>query len=334
MPNRRPTTAKLNDLDAKILRILLNDGRTGFDELAKAGKVTKNVAWKRFRVMEKKGIIKGATVQINYGHFGFAVNATLLISVNAEHVEHVMELISKIIEVQANRQYNCVYNVRAVACLRDLNELDTIKQTIKQKIPTIGLKTYIWTGVRNIPENLNLRGNSKYPDENVGQEKAKRASSPKPENPIDDLDKQITEKLTLDGRASFTQIAKQIGVSTETVINRYSKLREKGSLKASIQIDPKKIGYYSLVDFNIAFAVPGSMSNVIVDSLTKIPDIVNVTKVSGDYDLQGTAMVRDISESFAIQDQIARINGITKVEATARKIPDIWPAPHQHISTF
>jgi hypothetical protein len=66
----------------------------------------------------------------------------------------------------------------------------------------------------------------------------------------------------------------------------------------------------------------------------KIPDMIIITKISGDYDLQTTAMVRDISESFAIQDQIARITGITKVEASARKIPNRWPTPQQHISTF
>ena len=69
-----------------------------------------------------------------------------------------MELIGKITEVRAYRQYNSVYNVRAVATLRDLNELDHVKQVIKRKLPTLGLKTYIWTGVRNIPENLNLTG--------------------------------------------------------------------------------------------------------------------------------------------------------------------------------
>ena len=59
----------LNDLDAKILRILLKDGRTSYEELAEACKVTKNVVWKRCKAMEKKGIIMGATVQINYSHF-------------------------------------------------------------------------------------------------------------------------------------------------------------------------------------------------------------------------------------------------------------------------
>ena len=142
--------AKLNKLDAKILRVLLKDGRTSYDELAKECKVTKNAAWKRCKMIEKKGFIRGATVQINFSNFGFDALATLLISVNAQQIDEVMEFIGKITEIRAYRQYNSVYNVRATATLRDLNELDHVKQVIKQKLPTISLKTYIWTGVRNM----------------------------------------------------------------------------------------------------------------------------------------------------------------------------------------
>jgi DNA-binding Lrp family transcriptional regulator len=205
---------------------------------------------------------------------------------------------------------------------------------IKQRIPTIGLKTYIWTGVRNIPENLNLRGMLKHTKKKTRQDLDKTDGTPKVETSIDELDKQIMAKLALDGRASFTQIAKQIGVSTETVIKRYHKLREGGSIKVSIQIDPNKIGYSSILDFNIAFAGPNSLSDNVVESLIEIPNVIFLTRTSGDYDLQATAMIRDISESFAIQDQIARISGITKVVANARKIPYSWPTLQQHISTF
>ncbi len=325
---------KLNELDAKILKVLLKDGRMGYDQLAEECGVSKNAAWKRCKTMEKKGIIQGATVQINFSHFGFAALATLLISVNAQQLEQVMELIKKITEIRAHRQYNSVYNVRAFATLRSLNELDQVKQVIKQKVPTIGLKTYIWTGVRNIPENLNLTGIPKNADKGNQRNLNKAIDISKAETTIDEFDKQIVAKLTLDGRASFTQIGKQIGISTDTVIKRYHRLRESGAIKVSIQINPNIIGYSSILDFNIAFANPGSLSNTIVESLTKIPDIIIITKTSGDYDLQGTAMIRDISESFAIQDQIARICGITKVETSARKIPNRWPTPQQYISTF
>ena len=138
----------------------------------------------------------------------------------------------------------------------------------------------------------------------------------------------------MDGRASFTGIAKEIGVSTDTIVKRYHRLREKGTIKVSIQINLNKIGYASILDFNIAFATPGGLLDPIVESLAKIPDVTTIIKTSGDYDLQLTVMIRDTAEAFAIQEQIARICGITKIEATARKIPDSWPTPQQYISTF
>jgi DNA-binding Lrp family transcriptional regulator len=76
------------------------------------------------------------------------------------------------------------------------------------------------------------------------------------------------------------------------------------------------------------------LSVPVVESLAKIPDIIIITKTSGDYDLQLTAMIRDVTQAFDVQDQIARICGITKIEASARKIPERWPTPQQYISTF
>jgi DNA-binding Lrp family transcriptional regulator len=146
----------MSELDTKILKNLLKNGRIGYEELAKVCATSKNKVWKRCRAMEKKGIIKGATTQIDFQDFGFVALATLLISVETQKIEETMEYIEKITEIHAYRQYNSIYNIRVFATLRDLNELDHIKQIIRLKLPTINLKTYIWTGVRNIPENLNL----------------------------------------------------------------------------------------------------------------------------------------------------------------------------------
>ena len=326
--------AKISELDSRILKDLLRDGRTGYDEIAANCRVTKNKIWKRCKAMEERGVISGATIQMNFGHFGFDALATLLISVDAQQIDQTMEFIEKITEVRAYRQYNSVYNVRAVATLRDLNELDHIKQIIKRRLPTIGLKTYIWTGVRNIPENLNLTGTLKDSRESYPRNLNKLCQRQNEHVSIDELDKQIVEKLTLNGRSSFTQIAKEIGVSTDTVVKRYHRLREEGAIKVSIQINPNKIGYNSIFDFNIAFMNLNGFSNSVVEELAKIPDIIIITKTSGDFDLQVTAMIRDIAQSFAIQDEIARICGITKIEVSSRKIPERWPTPQQYISTL
>ena len=320
------------ELDANILRNMLIEGRISYVELAKKCKVTKNKIWKRCRAMEKKGIITGATTQMNFEDFGYAALATLLISVEAQQIEETMEFIEKITEIRAHRQYNSVYNVRAFATLRNLNELDYIKQVIRRKLPTIGLKTYIWMGVRNIPENLTLNGN--LADESSKNNSKDSICKSNSKSVIDDIDNQILQELSVNGRVPFTELAKKIGLSTNTVLKRYHKLVENGSIKVSIQIDPKKIGYTSILDFNIAFTTLRGLSDDIVESFAKIPDIIIITKTSGDYDLQLTAMIRDVEQSFSIQDQIARVHGVTQIETSSRKIPDKWPTPQQYISTI
>lgn len=325
---------QIKELDSEILKSLLKDGRTGYYEIAKQCGVSENKVWKRCRAMEEKGVINGATVQINFGSFGFDALATFLIGIEAQQLEQAMELIRNITEIRSYRQYNSVFNIRSVATLRNLNELDYLKQVIRRKLPTVGLKTYIWTGVRNIPENLNFTGAQKnvYGIEQSDQAPEDRKLSEK--ITVDELDKQIASKLALDGRESFTKIAQEMGVSTDTIVKRYHRLKEKGAIKVSIQINPNKIGYTSILDFNIAFTRPGGLSNPVVESLAKIPDVIIITETSGDYDLQLSAMIRDTAQSFDMQDQIARISGITKIEVGARKIPESWPTPQQYISTF
>jgi len=326
---------KVNELDSKILKTLLRDGRTGYCEIAEQCGVSKNKVWKRCRSMERRGIISGATVQINFVHFGFDALATLLISVESQQLEQIMKLVATIDEVRAYRQYNSIYNIRAIATLRNLNELDHIKQLIKRKLPMMSLKTYIWTAVRNIPENLNLVGedyvtdgaSSTIPEISNAETSADRII-------IDDLDRQIVEKLAMNGRSSFSKIAREMDLSIDTIVKRYRRLKEKRVLKVSVQINPNKIGYSSISDFNIAFTTPGGLSSPVVESLAKIPDVIIITKTSGDFDLQVTAMVRDLAQSFDIQDQIAKICGITKIEVSARKIPNKWPTPRQYMSTF
>lgn len=324
----------ISELDSKILKILLKDGRTGFCEIAKQCGVSKNKAWKRCRAMENRGIINGATVQLNFGVFGYEALVTLLISVDAQQIEQAMELIGNITEVNARRQYTSVYNIRAVASLKNLSELDYVKQLIKRKLPILGLKTYIWTGVRNIPENLNIVGDRK----DSGEKNQTKTTDPTfvqgKKIVVDDLDRQLAAKLTLNGRTSFTKIAHEMQLSTDTIVKRYHRLRESGAIKVLIQINPYKIGYTSIIDFNVAFTTIGGSPNQVVESLAKIPDVILVTLTSGDYDLQVSAMTRDMEQTFAVQDQIAKICGVTRIEASTRKIPDKWPMQQQCISTL
>ncbi len=306
----------------------------GYDDLAKQCDTSINKIWKRYKALEKKGVIKGATTQVNFGHLGYAALATLLITVDAQQIEKIMDAIKTISEVRAYRQYNSVYNIRAVTTLQNLNELDRVKQIIRQRLPIVNLKTYLWTSVKNIPENLNIN-NSLIENNTIPQDISTLvASVPSDKIRVDAIDKQLVQKLTENGRMSFSQIAKEMKIATNTVVRRYNNLRKNGTMKVSIQVDPEKIGYWAILDFNLSFTSQTTTSSTIVESFIKIPDIIIITKTSGDYDMQLTAMVRDIDQMFRIQDEISSISSVTKFEVSVRKIPEKWPTPLQYISTM
>jgi len=325
---------EISDTDAIILRELLKDGRIGYDELAIKCDSSINKVWKRCRILEKKGVIKGATIQVNFGHLGTAAIATLLISVDAQQIEQVMDTFGKISEIRAYRQYNSLYNVRDVAILKDLGELDQVKQTIRLKLPIKNLRTYLWTSVKNIPENLNFTGSTINNDANTENILTSVPSMSNDEVRIDSIDKLLIQKLTENGRTSFTKIAEEMKLATNTIARRYSNLKNSGTIKVSIQIDPKRLGYCAILDINLSFATPSVTSQSIVETFAKIPDMIIVTKTSGDYDLQLTAMIRDIDQMFSIQDEISKISSVSKFDVSARKIPEKWPTPQQYISTI
>src|SRR3989304_2387009 len=147
---------KIREIDAKIIKELLHDGRKSFVEIAKEFGVTKKKVWKHYKELKNKGIITGATVHVNFANFGYEALATLLISVEAQRINQVMDYIEKMTEIRRHRQYNSIYNVRAVTMLKNINELDRVKEAIRRRLPSNNLRTYIWTDVRNIPENLKL----------------------------------------------------------------------------------------------------------------------------------------------------------------------------------
>ncbi len=323
---------KVSELDSKILKYLLQDGRESFAEIAKKCNVSKNKVWKRYNALEKRGVIVGATLQINYASLGYDAIAILLMSIEAQQIDQVMKHIDQIKETYAYRHYNSAYNLRGVAILRDLSELDQVKESIRRNLPITGLKTYIWTGVRNIPQNLKL-----WENETITNEKSVPVANRKPledtGRKIDALDRQIIRELTVDGRASFSEIAQKIGTSTDTIVKRYHRLKERGVIKVSIQINLNRLGYYALLDFNIACVSSLSLSGI-VEALEKTPDVIIITKTSGDFDLQVTAAIRNVEQMFRMQEEIAKTRGVSKIETSARRIPNAWPTPQQYISTF
>ncbi|MEU0493877.1 AsnC family transcriptional regulator [Mycobacterium sp. NPDC006124] len=59
---------------------------------------------------------------------------------------------------------------------------------------------------------------------------------------VDELDRELIEALHIDGRASFSTIAKVLGVSDQTVARRYASLRSRNVIRVVGRTNPHSIG--------------------------------------------------------------------------------------------
>jgi DNA-binding Lrp family transcriptional regulator len=137
---------------------------------------------------------------------------------------------------------------------------------------------------------------------------------------MDETDLFIIKRMTENARVSFRKIAREIGVSPDTVISRYKALQEKGVISGStVVLDPKKIGYKGMAAFMIdtsptniiaTEATQPEESSYILETMIKMPDIILATKTVGDHDLLALAVIRDVEHLIAMGNNLAEIPGV------------------------
>lgn len=102
---------------------------------------------------------------------------------------------------------------------------------------------------------------------------------------LDQLDKKILCLIAEDARIPFLEVARECKVSGAAIHQRIQKLTNLGVLKGSqFVIDPEKIGFETCAYMGLNLKNPENFDEV-VESLKKIPEIVECHYTTGEYDL-------------------------------------------------
>jgi Lrp/AsnC family transcriptional regulator, regulator for asnA, asnC and gidA len=322
----------LEEIDAMILRELLSDGRKSFTSIAKELQTTKDVIWKRYKNMEKARIITGATIQFNFPCFGYESIATIALNVNSELLNNVLQNLQKIPDVLAMQIYNSPFNIMVITTFKSLKDLENIKSLLRSN-PINAYRTNLWTDVRNTPENLTFGFSPKKISVETTNKVNFQINTGKDCLKLNEIDNQIVRQLIQNGQMSFNEIAKIIGVSTDTVSRRYARLERNGYIKASIQINPVLVGYRVLAMFFLSILAQDNIK-LAIEEVGKIPNVSYIAKITGDYEIQFTLLVRDLDELIEVNKKIIQLPGIEKIEMSFREVPPAWPGPRQYITTF
>ena len=142
---------------------------------------------------------------------------------------------------------------------------------------------------------------------------------------MNDLDRYIAEALTTDARLSFRKIAGDVDKSTDTVINHYNQMVERGEIRGStVVVYAERIGYEGVAAFQIdVITSRGADPNTILETLIKMPNVIVATKTVGEHDLLVLTVIHDLPHYSQLGIEIAQIPGVENISS------NVWPAKEE-----
>ncbi|HEU0207152.1 MAG TPA: Lrp/AsnC family transcriptional regulator [Pseudolysinimonas sp.] len=133
---------------------------------------------------------------------------------------------------------------------------------------------------------------------------------PKP-SVLDDVSKAIIEQLQTDGRRSYAEIGKAVGLSEAAVRQRVQKLQDSGVMQVVAVTDPMQLGFYRQA--MIGIRVTGDTTRV-ARLLGEIPAVDYVVLTAGSFDILAEVVCENDDDLIELLNQ--RIRGIEGVQST------------------
>jgi len=132
---------------------------------------------------------------------------------------------------------------------------------------------------------------------------------------IDQLDKQILARLIEDGKTPYTDLAKQLFVSSGTIHVRMKKMEQLGIVRgSSLLVDFHKLGY-DVTAFLGIYLDKSSLYDEVAERLKAIPEIVEANYTTGLYSIFARIVCKDTNHlRLVLHDKIQKIQGIQRTE--------------------
>lgn len=138
-------------------------------------------------------------------------------------------------------------------------------------------------------------------------------------NGLDLIDRKILSALHLDGRLSISQLAEQVGLSTSPCWARVKRLETSGAIEHySAVINPAALGLRDIVFVEITLEKhDDKVLERFGKALTRIPEVIEASLVTGEYDYLVKVAVADTSdhERF-LRERLYKIEGIRHTRST------------------
>ncbi len=137
-----------------------------------------------------------------------------------------------------------------------------------------------------------------------------RPLAPKPVQ-LDDVSKLIIEQLQSDGRRSYAEVGKAVGLSEAAVRQRVQKLTDSGVMQIVAVTDPMQLGFYRQA--MIGIRVTGD-TTAVASALADLPAVDYVVLTAGSFDILAEIVCEDDEQLISLLN--SEIRGIPGVQST------------------
>lgn len=129
---------------------------------------------------------------------------------------------------------------------------------------------------------------------------------------LDDVSKGIIEQLQEDGRRSYAEIGKAVGLSEAAVRQRVQKLTDAGVMQVVAVTDPMQLGFYRQA--MIGLKVTGD-TLVVAEELARMPAIDYVVLTAGSFDILAEVVCENDDDLIELLNRrIRAIDGVLSTE--------------------
>jgi len=125
-------SARLNEVDKKILEVLRRDGRISYAELAKIVGRSQSAVRKRVQQMLSNEIIERFTLVLNPEKVGKKITASLVVSPSRLRFQRVSSLIESMPEVTEAYYMTGKCGIFAMVQVQDVSKLDEVIEKIQK----------------------------------------------------------------------------------------------------------------------------------------------------------------------------------------------------------
>jgi DNA-binding Lrp family transcriptional regulator len=316
---------KIDEIDAKILRILLLESRTSFTDIAKACEITVTAVRMRYKRLWRDGVINGEKMLVNPHCLGYRHIADLFIISNVEDDKEVAKILESKPYISEVVGPFGKYSFFGKVALRNLNKLHEIIEDLESNQIIKHVDALIWAEAINLefPQNLIIKPLDHQKDQK-NNHMPELTNQDRAHLEVDEIDRKIAKILSENSRTRFKKIAEELDISSKTVIQKYNRLRENLLTLSTITLDLNKLGYKALANLYIKISNRSKMSEI-YSQLIQIPNLIVIIRLIGAYDLYVAIAIENFDKLFESNEKIRRISGIETIEAFLAPMPPSWP---------